>query len=120
MSEKTPQYNHKSFYFNEEYLSQIPAIQLLINMGYRYISPEQTVEERNGKLSGVLLDNILRDQLKAINRINYKGSEYLFSEENIQTAIQKLKSIKYDGLLKTNENIYSFNRSYPFHRTAFM
>lgn len=108
MSEKTPQYNHKSFYFNEEYLSQIPAIQLLINMGYRYISPEQTVKERNGKLSGVLLDNILRDQLKAINKINYKGSEYLFSEENIQTAIQKLKSVKYDGLLKTNENIYDF------------
>ncbi len=106
MSEKTPQYNHKSFYFNEEYLSQIPAIQLLINLGYQYIPPEQTVKERNGKLSGVLLDNILRDQLKVVNKINYKGSEYLFSEENIQTAIQKLKSIKYDGLLKTNENIY--------------
>jgi type I restriction enzyme R subunit len=106
MSERHPEYNHQSFRFNEEYLSQIPAIQLLINLGYRYISPEQAVKERNGKLSSVLLDNILRNQLKAINKINYKGSEYLFSEENIQSAIQKLKSVKYDGLLKTNETIY--------------
>jgi type I restriction enzyme R subunit len=31
---------------------------------------------------------------------------HLFSEENVQSAIQKLKNIKYDGLLKTNEAIY--------------
>lgn len=48
----------------------------------------------------------MRNQLKEINRIRYKGSEYLFSEENVQSAIQKLKNIKYDGLLKTNEAIY--------------
>ncbi len=106
MSEKHSGYNHKSFRFNEEYLSQIPAIQLLINLGYKYITPEQTVKERNGKVSGVLLENILRNRLKAINKINYKGAEYLFSEENIQSAIQKLKSVKYDGLLTTNEVIY--------------
>ncbi|MFZ2394693.1 MAG: HsdR family type I site-specific deoxyribonuclease, partial [Smithella sp.] len=37
---------------------------------------------------------------------NYKGREFLFSEENIQTAIQTLKNIKYDGLLRTNETVY--------------
>ena len=30
----------------------------------------------------------------------------LFSEENIQSAIQKLKNIRYDGLQKTNEAVY--------------
>ena len=49
---------------------------------------------------------MLREQLKKINRIQYKGQEYLFSEENIQSAIEKLKNVKYDGLLKTNEAIY--------------
>ena len=62
--------------------------------------------ERGGRASNVLLENILRDQLKKINRIRYKGDLYLFSEENIQSAIQKIKNIQYDGLQKTNEVIY--------------
>ena len=94
------------FATNEKLTSQIPALQLLIAMGYEYISPEKALAERQGRFSNVLLENILRGQLKEINRIRYKGSEYLFSEENVQSAIQKLKNIKYDGLLKTNEAIY--------------
>ncbi|WP_243373574.1 type I restriction endonuclease subunit R [Geotalea sp. SG265] len=94
------------FRFNEKYLSQIPALQLLINLGYTYLPPEQTLAERQGKHGNVLLENILREQLKRLNRITYKGREFLFSEENIQTAIQKLKNVKYDGLLKTNEAVY--------------
>ncbi|MDA3885113.1 MAG: type I restriction endonuclease subunit R [Candidatus Delongbacteria bacterium] len=94
------------FQFNEKFLSQIPAIELLINLGYEYISPSKALFERQDRKSNVLLENILRNQLKEINRINFKGNEYLFSEENIQSAIQKIKNIKYDGLLKTNEAIY--------------
>ncbi|PID29729.1 MAG: restriction endonuclease subunit R [Candidatus Cloacimonadota bacterium] len=96
----------KNFKIDEKHLSQIPAIQLLIAMGYNFISPKEALEERKKRTSNLLLENILRNQLKKINRISYKGDEYLFSEENIQSAIQKLKSIKYDGLLKTNETIY--------------
>jgi type I restriction enzyme R subunit len=94
------------FRFNEKHLSQIPALQLLINIGYEYVSPEKALKQRQGKTGNVLLEGILRDQLKSLNRINYKNREYLFSEENIQTAIQRLKSVKYDGLLKTNEAVY--------------
>lgn len=95
-----------SFRFNEKYLSQIPALQLLINLGFEYLPSDQVHKQRQGKQGNVLLENILRDQLKRLNRINHKGREFLFSEENIQTAIQKLKNFKYDGLLKTNEAIY--------------
>ncbi len=94
------------FATNEKLTSQIPAVLLLVAMGYEYISPEEALAERQGRYSNVLLENILRNQLKEINRIRYKGGEYLFSEENVQSAIQKLKNIKYDGLLKTNEAIY--------------
>lgn len=94
------------FPFSEKHLSQIPALQQLINMGYRYLSPEKAMVERGGRASNVLLENILRDQLKKINRIHYKGGMYLFSEENIQSAIQKIKNVQYDGLQKTNEVIY--------------
>ncbi|MCF6158038.1 MAG: type I restriction endonuclease subunit R [wastewater metagenome] len=94
------------FQINEKHLSQIPALQLLIGLGFEFLAPAEALRERQGRTSNVLLENILRNQLKEINRIRYKGSEYLFSEENVQSAIQKLKNIKYDGLLKTNEAIY--------------
>jgi len=95
-----------SFQINEKHLSQIPALQLLISLGFEFLTPAEALRERQDRTSNVLLENILRNHLKEINRIRYKGSEYLFSEENIQSAIQKLKNIKYDGLLKTNEAIY--------------
>lgn len=95
-----------SFEFNEKFLSQIPALQVLINLGFEYLSPAKALAARQGKTGNILLEGILRDQIKQINRINYKGREFLFSEENIQTAIQKLKNVKYDGLLKTNEAVY--------------
>jgi len=95
-----------SFHFNEKYLSQIPALQVLINLGFEYLSPEAAFTERQRKTGNVLLEGILRNQLKQLNRINYKGREYLFSEENIQTAIQTLKNVKFDGLLRTNEAVY--------------
>lgn len=95
-----------SFRFNEKHLSQIPALQLLANLGYRYLTPEQALAMRGGRLSNVLLEVVLRDSLKRINRIQHKGGDYLFSEENLQSAIQRLKNVKYDGLLKTNESVY--------------
>ena len=95
-----------TFPFSEKHLSQIPALQQLITLGYQYLPPTQAMTERGSRASNVLLENILRDQLKKINRIRYKGGEYLFSEENIQSAIQKLKTVQYDGLQKTNEAIY--------------
>ncbi len=94
------------FRFNEKYLSQIPALQLLIKLGFEYLSPSKALAARQGKTGNVLLEGILADQLKRINRIRYKGRHFLFSEENIQTAVQRLKNVRYDGLLKTNEAVY--------------
>jgi type I restriction enzyme, R subunit len=95
-----------SFRFDEKYLSQIPALQVLVNLGYRYLTPAEAMSARGGKAGNVLLEEILREQLKKLNRIQHKGGTYLFSEENIQSAIQRLKNVKYDGLLKTNEAVY--------------
>lgn len=94
------------FNFNEKYLSQIPALQLLISSGYIYLSPEKALAERQGKTSNVILEGILAEQLKRINRINYKRREYLFSEENIQSAVQKLKNVQFEGIHQTAEAAY--------------
>jgi type I restriction enzyme, R subunit len=95
-----------AFSTSEQELSQIPAIQLLVNLGYTYLSNEDVQPLRLGKTSNVLLEEVLREQLKQLNRIHHKGAEYLFSEENIQSAIQKLKSVPFDGLVRTNEQLY--------------
>ena len=94
------------FRFNEKYLSQLPALQELINLGYEYLTPEQAFKARQKRLSNVLLENILRSRIRKINRIHYKGGEYRFSEENVQSAVQKIKNVGYDGLLKSNEAVY--------------
>ena len=94
------------FRFNEKDLSQIPALQQLINLGFEYITPEQALAQRGGQLVNVLLEDTLREQLKRINCIRYKGREHQFSEENIQSAIRKIRNIPYQGLQKTNEAVY--------------
>ncbi|UUX93810.1 type I restriction endonuclease subunit R [Methanoplanus endosymbiosus] len=90
----------------EKLQSQIPALQLLINLGYTYLTPEEALKLRYNRTSEVVLEEILSRKLKEINRIRYKGMEYLFSEENIQSAVQRLKNIRYDGLQTTNQEVY--------------
>ena len=82
----------KTFRFNEEYLSQIPALQLLGNLGYKILTPKKCLDLRGGDYGNVILDGVLRESLKKINKINHKGKEFLFSESNIQEAIEKIKN----------------------------
>lgn len=97
--------SHPSFL--EDHISQIPALQLLQNMGYVYLRPQEIHLERRGKLSNVLLEGVLEKQLRRLNRINFKGGSHEFSEANIQAAIQALKDVAMaDGLMRVNERIY--------------
>lgn len=102
--------------YREDDSSQLPAIQLLVTLGYTYITPEEAVRLRGGKTSGMLLDGILEQQLRKMNRIRFKGEEQPFSEGNIQSAIMALKDVYYDGLVRTNEKVYdllTLGRSLP-------
>jgi len=93
--------------FKEDHISQIPALQMLINLGYNYLTPEEALQLRGGKNSNVLFDRILENQLKKINKIRYKGQEYEFSNNNITHAINALKDIPFNaGLVTQNEKIY--------------
>ncbi len=55
------------FKFNEKHLSQVPALQMLAGMGYLFLSPKQALAERQGKAGNVLLEGVLREQLKRLN-----------------------------------------------------
>ena len=92
--------------FLEDRISQIPALQLLLNLGYEYLTPEEVYKLRGRKLSNVILDEVLGQQLQKHNSINFKGKQYPFSNHNITAAIESLKQLPYDGLVRTNEKIY--------------
>ena len=93
--------------FKEDHISQIPALQILIKLGYVYLSPEETLTERNEKTTSVLLEHILEAQLKKLNKINYKGKEHSFSENNIKAAIRDLKNVPlHEGYIKAAEYAY--------------
>jgi len=91
----------------EDHISQIPALQMLIKMGYTYLTPEEALELRGSRTSNVLLEPILKQQLEKLNSINYKGKEFLFSESNITTAIVALRELPIQGgFIKANQAFY--------------
>lgn len=93
--------------FIEDHISQIPALQLLQNLGYTYLTPEEVLKERQDKLSNVILEDILEQQLLKINNIQFKGKIYPFSPASIRGAIDAIKNVPmFDGLVTTNSKIY--------------
>lgn len=92
--------------FIEDYISKIPALQFLMKLGYRYLTPDEALKYRDNKASGVILETILIEQLKLINEFSYKGRRHKFSEGAILSAVQAIKTYRYDGLIRTNEQIY--------------
>lgn len=99
----------------EDNISKKPAIELLQAMGYTYISPEDCIRQRGSKYD-VLLKDILRGQLRRLNRYAYAGAENEFSAPNIERAIEDLDEPLIDGLVRTSEKIYDallLGKSYP-------
>ena len=92
--------------FKEEYISQIPALQLLMQLGFSYLTPDEAFRLRGGRLSNVVLVELLHEWLAANNVIRYKGEQHAFSEGNLTLAIQHLTNEPYDGLIRTNEKLY--------------
>ena len=93
--------------FIEDHISQIPTLQLLQNLGYTYLTPEEVLKERQDKLSNVILEDILEQQLLKFNKIQFKGKIYPFSPASIRGAIDAIKNVPmFDGLVTTNSKIY--------------
>ncbi len=90
----------------EDFDSQIPAIQLLGRLGWKYLSREEALAHRNGRLDQVVLTGILKPWLEKNNRIEVKGETHHFSEANITEGIRRLTDEPFDGLIRTNEKIY--------------
>lgn len=95
--------------------SQRPALALFEAMGYTYISPADCDKQRGSRYH-VLLRDILRGQLRRLNRYVYAGAENEFSAANVERAMEDLDEPLTDGLVRTSEKIYDallLGKSYP-------
>ena len=95
--------------FKEDDISKKPALELLQKLGYTYISPDEALAMRGGKTSNVLLEEVLRKQLRELNSIkigNHK--EARFSEQNIENGVIAMRNVPMEGgYLSGNEAIYN-------------
>ena len=92
----------------EKHQSQIPALQLLVALGFTPLSQTEAVSQRGGRLRNVVLDEVLSDQLLKINSFTHRGREYAFDLGDAHEAMRRLKPTpdRLKGLRGTNQDIY--------------
>lgn len=95
--------------FKEDHISQIPALQMLVKLGYTYLSPAEAERLRGGKSTNVLLEDVLKKQLKEINSIRVSANKTsLFTDENIDRGILALKNLPMnEGYIAACEKAYN-------------
>ncbi|WP_028666391.1 type I restriction endonuclease subunit R [Runella zeae] len=93
--------------YREDDSSQIPALLLLQALGYQYLSPTEALQLRGGKTSGILLEEVLRQQIHRNNTFRYKDRSYAFSETNVSNAIYALQDYPLqEGFMASNKYLY--------------
>lgn len=93
--------------FQEEYSAKLPALALLNNLGWTYISPQQALSARAGKVDQVVLNQLLREQL-AKRTFIFAGEEHAISDKAIDSLIAEINSPALNqGLITANEHLYN-------------
>jgi len=84
---------------------QEQALEVLMKLGYKPLTPEECARQRGSKYN-VLLRDIMRQKLNEINVFEYGGTKYRFSAASIERAIDDLDANLADGLIRASEKIY--------------
>jgi type I restriction enzyme R subunit len=92
--------------FDEARQSQLTFVELLLNMGYKYVSTAEALRQR-GDTSNFILADIATEKLMEINGYEVDGTEYKFSEKDVRDAIDELEHTQYEGLIDTAQKIYN-------------
>ncbi|ENM3935403.1 type I restriction endonuclease subunit R [Vibrio cholerae] len=93
--------------FQEEYSAKLPALTLLTNLGWSFLSPELALAARGGKNDEVVLREVLRSELQK-RTFTFAGKSYPLSEKAIDNLIAEVCSPALnEGLLTANERLYN-------------
>ncbi|AZG79023.1 type I restriction endonuclease subunit R [Methylocystis rosea] len=92
----------------EKHQSQIPALQLLVALGFTPLSQAEALGLRGGRQRNVVLDDVLVECLLRLNSFTHRGREYGFDLEDAHEALRRLKPTpdRLKGLRGTNQDIY--------------
>lgn len=82
-------------------MSQLPAVELLVNLGWTYLTPAEAMALRGGRRRAVVLEEVLRSKLRELNSFNYKGKTYPFGDAAIEAGIDAVVSVRDEGLVPT-------------------
>ena len=91
--------------FDEAKQSQLPAVELLINLDWEYLPCSDALALRGGDDSKVLLGDVLRRSLARINSYEHAGQTYQFEESAIAKKVDELESTRVDGVIDTSRDI---------------
>jgi type I restriction enzyme R subunit len=90
----------------EEAASKLPALHVLMVMGWQYLPPAAALAMR-GSERAVLLEPVLRERLAA-NRFDHKGQRHPLSENGIDQVIRQITVTGLnEGLIPANEALYN-------------
>ena len=89
----------------EEAASKLPALHVLMAMGWHYLSSAEALALR-GSERGVLLEPVMRERLKG-HRFDFKGQTYPLSSGGIDQVVREISAMGLnEGLIPANEAIY--------------
>ncbi len=91
---------------SELYASHIPALTMLMRLGWGYRSPAEVMALRDGSTREVLLRPVLIEFLRE-HRFEYKGKSYPLTSEGIQQVLNTLAAPGLaEGLMPANEAVH--------------
>ncbi len=90
----------------ELYSAHIPALAMLVSLGWSYMSAGDCLAARGGN-QGVIMRGVLVEQLRRRN-FDYKGKTYPLSTNAIDQIVRELSApALHEGLLTANEKLYN-------------
>ncbi|WP_019011207.1 type I restriction endonuclease subunit R [Deinococcus aquatilis] len=92
--------------FRELLSSQLPALAQLVNLGYTFLTPAETVQKRRGRRGQVILTDVLLEALGRLNQVHYLGRVLPFTSEGLQKAANALLELPFEAQYTTAQQAY--------------
>lgn len=92
--------------FREIVSSQLPALGLLVNLGYSFLTPAEALDKRRGRRGQVILTDVLLESLARLNRVRYLNQEREFTSDGLQKAADALLTLPFEAQYTTAQAAY--------------
>lgn len=89
----------------EQYSAHLPALHLLVNLGWRFLSTAEALALRGGTREVILKPRLI--EVLQTRRFDYKGETYPLSPSGIDQIVRQVQALNLaEGLLPANERLY--------------